>query len=59
MCGKSLETLKKVKSLISKICFQTGLNTAIDYDGIETEKDIIIYLEAILENIKQKGILFL
>ena len=59
MCGKSLETIKKIKSLVSQICFQTGLNTAIDYDGIETEKDIILYLKSILCNLKRKNVRFL
>lgn len=59
MCGKSLETIKKIKHLVSEICFQTGLNTAIDYDGVVTEKDVILYLKSILQNLKRKNIQFL
>ena len=51
--------LKKVKALVSKICFQTGLNVATDYDGVETEADVILYLKSILQNLKRKNIQFL
>ena len=44
---KPIMDTNKVKSLVESICCELGLNTAQDYDGIETDEDIIIYLNAI------------
>lgn len=48
--------LRKVKSLVSEICMQMGLNTACDYDGIETGEDIILYLGAIKKDLPIKSL---
>jgi len=46
----------EINSLVHKLCMQTGLNTAHDYDGIESEEDIVIYLKALLKMLPQKGL---
>lgn len=44
--------ISKVKNLVSDINMNLGLNTAHDYDGVESEEDIIIYLKAIKRKTK-------
>ena len=39
--------IDKLKKLVSDMCIVVGLNTAHDYDGIETEDDVFLYLNAI------------
>lgn len=48
--------ISEIKSLLSDICMLTGLNLAHDYDGVETDEDIIIYLKAILRNLRRDKI---
>jgi len=50
------ELISNIVSEVSKMCMTTGLNTAHDYDGIETEEDILLYLKAIHRQLPQKGI---
>lgn len=48
------DLINKIKTLVSDICMFTGLNLAHDYDGVETNEDIILYLKAILKKIRNK-----
>lgn len=40
--------IDELKNIVSEMCFKTGKNTAHDYDGIETDDDVILYLKSIL-----------
>lgn len=40
-------------SYLSDLCIQLGLNTAHDYDGINSENDVKIYQAAVLRKIAQ------
>jgi hypothetical protein len=44
---------KELKKIIENECFDLGLNTSHDYDGIEDESDLIIYTKAIIKKYKQ------
>ena len=52
--------MEEIKSLLTEICLYTGLNTAHDYDGIDTEDDILLYLRAVRElaltHLKKRGV---
>ena len=41
------KTIETVKKLLSEICLTIGLNTAQDYDGINTDGDVLMYLNDI------------
>ena len=56
MISISPENQKKIISLISDMCMTIGINVAHDYDGIESDDDIILYLKAIHRQLPQKGI---
>lgn len=43
---------KELQKIISKECMNLGLNTAHDFDGIETEEDLVIYTKAIIKKYK-------
>lgn len=43
----------KIIKLLSDLCFELGLNTAHDFDGVENEDDIDLYSEAVLRTIKE------
>lgn len=49
------ESRNELKSFISDLCFELGLNTAHDYDGVETEEDIKIYKKAVIEELSGKN----
>lgn len=42
-----------IKALLSKLCFTLGLNTAHDYDGIETDEDVEIYTKAVIREVEK------
>jgi len=46
----------ELKQLVSQLCRRMGLQEAHDWTGVETTKDIFLYLNAILENLPPKGI---
>lgn len=48
--------IEKLKKIVSELCIETGKNIAHDYDGIDSEEDILIYLESILRFIKSKNL---
>lgn len=50
--SKDDNPVPSIKSFLTTLCFELGLNTAHDYDGIETEEDIKIYTKAVLRKIR-------
>ena len=46
--------IRDIKSAVSGICMQMGLNTASDYGGIKTVEDILLYLKAIKKKLPVK-----
>lgn len=50
------QLIVEIASEVTKMCFTTGLNCAHDYDGIEEDEDILLYLKAIHKLLPQKGI---
>ena len=50
------EQEKEIRHLVHSICVQMGKNQAHDWDGIESEKDIILYLKSIARDLPIKGI---
>lgn len=40
---------ERVRGIAIEMCFATGINTAHDYDGVETDEDVILYLNAALK----------
>lgn len=44
--------MEKIKKLVSELILITGLNTAHDYDGIDTIEDIELYLNALVKHYK-------
>lgn len=44
--------MEKIKRLVSELILITGLNTASDYDGIETLEDIELYLQSLINHYK-------
>ena len=49
------KTLSKLTKIILEECFELGLNTAHDYDGIENNEDLIIYTKAVIKKLKSDG----
>lgn len=45
------EETNELKQLVSQICHRMGMNAAHDWDGIETNKDVFLYLNSILEQL--------
>ncbi len=43
---------KHLVSFLHDLIFQLGINTAHDYDGLETDADILIYQESVKRRIK-------
>ncbi len=41
------------KKFLSTLCVELGLNTAHDYDGVESESDIELYSSAIIKEIRR------
>lgn len=39
-------------TFIAELCYELGLNTAHDYDGIESPEDAAIYSKAIIKEIQ-------
>lgn len=52
----SPEKQQEIILIVSDICMTMGLNQAHDYDGIETEDDLILYLKSIRDQLPVKGI---
>lgn len=44
---------KELQAFISQECFHLGLNTAHDYEGVETETDLVIYTKAVVRKYKE------
>jgi hypothetical protein len=42
--------IEEIKKITHKMCLITGINTAHDYDGIETDNDILLYLTEIMNH---------
>lgn len=49
-----MENLKQLRSYIEDEIMSAGLNTAHDYDGIESDDDILIYTKALINFYKNK-----
>lgn len=42
-----------LKSFLNDLCMELGLNTAHDYDGVETDSDVEIYSKAVVRKIRE------
>ncbi len=49
-----MENLKQLRSYIEEEIMSAGLNTTHDYDGIESDDDILIYTKALINFYKNK-----
>lgn len=47
------EEYKKIIPFMTDLIFILGLNTAHDYDGIESDTDILIYQKAIKKKVME------
>jgi len=43
---------KELASFLSDLCMELDINTAHDYDGVESEEDIEIYKKSVIRNIR-------
>lgn len=44
---------EKIRALIEEGCLILGINTAHDFEGVESEEDEILYLKVIIERAKE------
>ena len=51
---KKYNNIKDLKKLVADMVMNAGLNTAHDYEGIEDDSDIMLYLNAINELLARK-----
>ena len=49
-----VEFVRQIKIKTSKLVLSTGLNVAHDYDGVESEADCFLYLDAVLREFEKK-----
>lgn len=43
----------EIYKLVSEMCHMFGMNTAHDWDGIETDSDVILYKKSVLKKIRK------
>lgn len=46
--------IEEISAKVVDLLGRTGLNTASDFDGIESDEDILLYLDAIIDEIPYK-----
>ncbi len=44
---------EELASFLSFMCMELGLNTACDYDGVESDEDVVIYRNAVIRTVRQ------
>lgn len=49
--NKYMITNPDLAKFISELCMDLGINTAHDYDGVESDTDVEIYKKSIVRNI--------
>ena len=43
----------ELSKFLADLCLELGLNTAHDYDGVETDSDVDIYKKAVIREIRK------
>ena len=53
MYTEHVEFVRQIRIKTSKLILSTGLNVAHDYDGVESEADCLLYLDAVLREVEK------